>query len=229
MPETTSGRARRPAAPLLAALVGACLLLAVGMPTASAHDYLVSSSPAADSVQRDPLSTVRLTFDDIVLSRPAPPVVEVVGPDGLHYESGCATAVDRVVTAPVRLGPSGRYTVTWRIVSADGHPVSTSIAFQWEPRTPSTHRGAASGPSCRAAEASSASTSSPDRTSHGGPPGWLAPVILVLLALALAGIVVASRRHRGGPGPRPGAVDTPEGGDGPDTPPGTQGGVDDYR
>jgi hypothetical protein len=35
-----------------------------------------------------------------------------------------------VVTAPVReLGPAGVYTIAYRIISADGHPVSGTLTF----------------------------------------------------------------------------------------------------
>ncbi len=112
----------------------------------------MSSSPAAGSTIDAPPSEVTLTFNDVILdlaaagggggdastgSAPASggsSVVQVTGPDGqgTHFETGCATDSGRTVSVPVALGGSGQYTVTWRVVSADGHPVSDSIAFTYQ-------------------------------------------------------------------------------------------------
>ncbi|WP_414172829.1 copper resistance CopC family protein [Clavibacter tessellarius] len=93
-------------------------------------------------------SEVTLTFNDVILDLGAPggdaggssaaaggsSIVQVTGPDGqgTHFETGCAVNAGRAVTVPVALGGSGEYTVTWRVVSADGHPVSDSIAFTYQ-------------------------------------------------------------------------------------------------
>lgn len=116
-----------------AALVAMTLLVTVCgvIPAAWAHDYLVSSNPAANGTVASAPKQVTLTFDDLVLDRPARPQVTVQGPDGRYYETGCSPVTDRVVTTPVALGPAGKYTVTWRIVSADGHPVSDRISFTY--------------------------------------------------------------------------------------------------
>lgn len=150
---------------------------------ASAHDFLVTSNPANGSTVSKPLATVTLSFNDIVLSKPSRPQVEVVGPDGKHYETGCATAIDRDVSVPVALGPTGTYAVTWRIVSADGHPVSTSISFHYT--GPASGSGAASAPACQTSPSTAATTP----TSHDrGASGMIALVIGVLaIAAALIG------------------------------------------
>ncbi|MDQ1579417.1 MAG: copper resistance protein, partial [Microbacteriaceae bacterium] len=49
------------------AVTAAALSLAPAA-SASAHDFLIGSSPAANSVQATPLSEVTLTFNDIVLN-----------------------------------------------------------------------------------------------------------------------------------------------------------------
>ncbi|PWJ26707.1 hypothetical protein ATK17_2881 [Branchiibius hedensis] len=149
---------------------------------ASAHDFLVSSNPANGSTVSTSLSKVTLSFNDIVLSQPSRPQVEVVGPDGKHYETGCATSIDRDVSVPVALGPSGTYVVTWRIVSADGHPVSTSISFRYT--GPASGSGAAEAPACQAASPSAASTPA----SSGDQPTAMIALVIGVLALA-AGLI----------------------------------------
>ena len=57
--------------------------------------------------------------------------ITVLGPDKTsHWEGGAAVVVGEKVTVPLRpLGPAGVYTVTYHIVSEDGHPVSDSYTF----------------------------------------------------------------------------------------------------
>lgn len=173
-------RALRPIGVLLLALLFG---LGIAAP-ASAHDFLVSSNPANGSSVSTSLSKVTLSFNDIVLSKPSAPQVEVVGPDGKHYETGCATAIDRDVSAPVALGPSGTYVVTWRIVSADGHPVSTSISFHYT--GPSSSTGAAGAPTCQVA----ASTAAATPTSGGGQATGMIALVIGVLVIA-AGLIGA--------------------------------------
>lgn len=153
---------------------------------ASAHDFLVSSNPASGSTVSAPLSKVTLTFNDVVLSKPSAPQLEVVGPDGKHYETGCATAVDRTVTVPVALGPKGTYVATWRIVSADGHPVSTSISFRYT--GPSAGAGATSAPASCSSSSGATPVAAPAPAAGGSATGMIVVVIGVLvLAAALIG------------------------------------------
>ncbi|OUE24564.1 copper resistance CopC family protein [Clavibacter michiganensis] len=242
---------RRPLRRLAAAVVGAALatgaLAFVGLAqgsgpdgalSASAHNYLVSSSPAAGSTIDAPPSEVTLTFNDVILdlaaaggaggdggeagdastgSAPAggSSVVQVTGPDGqgTHFETGCATDSGRAVTVPVALGGSGEYTVTWRVVSADGHPVSDSIAFTYQaPAGATASAGTPDGPGCAAPQEGAAG---PGATSSGEDPGTaagqeqgIAPYlgvivgvgigIVVLAAAAVVLIVVTGRRKPAG-------------------------------
>lgn len=175
---------------VLPVVVAMGLLLGLGSP-ASAHDYLVGSSPRAGStIQRDP-GRVRLTFNDVVLTRPIRSVLWVTGPDGRHYETGCADVVDRQVSVPVRLGPAGRYTAQWRIASADGHPVTSSITFQYRPSR-STVAVQAAGAALDCGQAQPAGHA-------GGPPAWL-PVVILVAALGAVAVVLGrrGRRSRGG-------------------------------
>ena len=71
-----------------------------------------------------------LTFDQPVQAGEGLNSVAVTGPDGKEWQGGSATVDSNVVTAPVReLGPKGVYTIGYRIVSADGHPVSGKLTF----------------------------------------------------------------------------------------------------
>ena len=56
--------------------------------------------------------------------------VTVVGPDGNLWSMGDPEVRGAVVSVGLRpLGPSGTYTVNYRVTSADGHVVSGSWSF----------------------------------------------------------------------------------------------------
>lgn len=115
---------------LLAVLALAGLgLFALAVP-ASAHNSLVSSNPVNEATLDAGPQTVVLTFDQPVQEGEGLNSVAVTGPDGTQWQGGPAKVDSNVVSAPVRaLGPAGIYTVGYRIVSADGHPVSGKVTF----------------------------------------------------------------------------------------------------
>ena len=105
------------------------LLLLGGAPGAEAHNVLVGSDPGKDATLAAAPSSVTLEFNE--------PVdkgfneITVTGPDpAIHWAAGPATVAGAKVSAPLRpLGPAGTYTVSFHIVSQDGHPVSGSYTF----------------------------------------------------------------------------------------------------
>ncbi|MFI8182037.1 copper resistance CopC/CopD family protein [Actinacidiphila glaucinigra] len=106
------------------------LLLGTAAP-ASAHAALVGSDPAQGSVVKTAPAQVRLTFSEgVLLSRDA---IRVLGPDGERAETGDANDAGRGnTTAAVALRPglgNGTYTVAWKAVSADSHPVAGAFTF----------------------------------------------------------------------------------------------------
>lgn len=186
----------------LGALIVGVLALAPAA-SASAHDYLVESSPAANSTQTAPLKQVSLTFNDRVLDLSgdgSSALVQVVGPGEKHFETGCASILDRTVTAPVALGVGGSYTVTWQIVSADGHTVSNSIAFTYAPAAGTTPAdGRSARPQCGEDKSSStlAPTAAPVAAANDGGLGLVVGIgigIAVLAVLGVALVVVTGRR-----------------------------------
>jgi copper resistance protein C len=108
-----------------AALAGAALLL--GAAPAAAHNTLAGSTPADDSMVTDPVTEVVLEFDQAVQTEFAQ--VAVLGADQTPYGSGEPVVVGRTVTQAVESLADGRYDVSYRVISADGHPVSGTISF----------------------------------------------------------------------------------------------------
>ncbi|MFI5834891.1 copper resistance CopC/CopD family protein [Micromonospora sp. NPDC051300] len=103
------------------------LLLAPATP-ASAHAVLVSSSPAASAVVPEAPAQVVITFSEGV--RKVPGKVRVIAPDGSRADRGEPTFRGGEVTIPV--DPSagrGTYLVSYRVISADSHPVSGAFTY----------------------------------------------------------------------------------------------------
>ena len=100
---------------------------------AFAHARLESSDPADGSSVRPRPDTVSLTFSDDIQAEFAS--ITLVGPDGTNYQTGEVSAAGGSVTTSVSpLGPAGAYTIGYRVVSDDGHPVQGKVAFTLTPR-----------------------------------------------------------------------------------------------
>jgi copper transport protein len=113
---------------VLVALVGLLLLVA---PPASAHAMLAGSDPAADAVLTAPPTTVDLVFNESITL--LPDSVRVFGPDGTRVDAGTvAHTHNDAATAGVAVRPDlpdGTYLVSYRVVSADSHPVEGAYTF----------------------------------------------------------------------------------------------------
>ncbi|MFG3421368.1 copper resistance CopC/CopD family protein [Micromonospora sp. NPDC049460] len=126
------------AAGLLIAVVA--LLIAPAGP-ASAHAVLVSSSPVASAVVPNGPAEVVLTFSESV--RKVPGKIRVIAPDGSRADRGEPSFSGSVVTIPVDpAGGRGTYLVSYRVISADSHPVSGAFTYSvGAPSTPPADTG----------------------------------------------------------------------------------------
>lgn len=105
------------------------LVLAVLGPagSAAAHASLVGTDPAPGAVLDTSPGTVTLTFDEPVrLAGPAATLVDAGGGAVASPVSGGGTQV--LVDVPDDLA-DGSYLLSWRVVSADGHPIAGSLPF----------------------------------------------------------------------------------------------------
>jgi copper resistance protein C len=169
-------------------LAGLALLL--GAAPALAHTRLQSSDPADGASLDSAPEQVALTFNEPM--SPEFSTITVIGPDGeTNYQDGAVTAEEGTIsTRLLPLGPAGRYEIGYRVVSADGHPVTGSVAFTLTTPGP----GGTSAP----AEPSAAPASpAPPAASEdgGGAPVW--PWVVGAVVLVGAGVVVALRLGRG--------------------------------
>ncbi|MFN8041061.1 MAG: copper resistance protein CopC [Acidimicrobiales bacterium] len=124
-PPTTAARLAR-AAVVLAGVLAALVALAG---PAAAHAVVVASSPGDRERLTTPPKDVRITFSEDVTT--VGKGLQVVGRDGNAVDDGSPTQPDGKTLAvglPADLR-DGTYTASYRVISADGHPVSGAIVF----------------------------------------------------------------------------------------------------
>ena len=110
----------------LTALVAALVLLIAGSGPATAHANLEETDPADGARLETAPSAVTFTFSENVGNGH----VAVTAPSGREVTTTNVRTVDRVLTADVAATDErGTYTVAYRIVSADGHPITGEISF----------------------------------------------------------------------------------------------------
>jgi copper transport protein len=123
---------------LVALVVGALAVLITPPAPASAHAVLSSSNPIANAVLPAAPAEVVLTFTESV--RKVPDKIRVIGPDGQRADRGEASFAGAVVTIPLNeAGAQGTYLVSYRVISADSHPVAGGFTYSvGAPSTPPT-------------------------------------------------------------------------------------------
>ena len=165
-------------------VLGVAAVLTGGTATvASAHDALVGTSPADGSTVGAVPGQVTLTFDQPALALGS--TVLVTGPGG-PVTIGPTRVTDNRATQAVQPGaPAGRYTVTWRVTSIDGHPVSGSFGFTATAAAPGTRPPAA--PSIAGAGAQAPST-------EAGVAWWVYGFGAAVVAAVAAAALIRRRR-----------------------------------
>ena len=116
---------------IVGALVAVGLWLAVMPGIASAHAYLVKTSPTASGVLNAAPRQVSLTYDEAVEPRFA--IISVTNVDGHQETTGPvrrSAANPDTLVVPLRPGlPEGWYLIYWRAISVDGHPVQGAFTY----------------------------------------------------------------------------------------------------
>ena len=121
---------------MLAALVPP-LFFTAGEP-ASAHAQLLVANPGISQTLSAMPVQVKLQFDDDLIDMPSGNQIAVLDSTGKHLETG-VTKLDGA-TLSVLLGKFsgvGKFQVLYRVVSADGHPVSGGYLFYITKPSPS--------------------------------------------------------------------------------------------
>ena len=119
---------RAPLSAIAAALVAACLTLPS---SAAAHAVVTGSSPERGARLPSAPETVEFDFSEPVETDFG--AVRVFGPDGTEVQEGEVfhpgnAGAKAAITLKPDLG-EGTYTATYRVISADSHPVSGGLTF----------------------------------------------------------------------------------------------------
>jgi copper resistance protein C len=111
----------------LAMAVTAMVGLGIVAVPAAAHAYLLDSSPEDGETVDDPPTEIVLEFNEAI----QPDFVQVAVLDEADEPLDVAApdVAGPIVTQPVTDLQPGEYRVSYRVVSADGHPVDGSVSF----------------------------------------------------------------------------------------------------
>lgn len=172
----------------LLAVTATALLL--GMGSAQAHSELISSSPAADSVLDFGPPGVELVFNQNIQNQFVN--VSVTAPDGTQVGQGEPSVQGPKVLLPIRDGVgSGQYTVGYRVISEDGHPITGTYSFTLALPAPPVEQAGAASPAPAPAPVAA------DTEQSGGGSSLVLPILGGVVALLfVAGIVIVLRGER---------------------------------
>lgn len=189
---------RPAAAGLLAATLAAVALLLVPASPAAAHNSLQAATPARDGQLATAPKHITLQFmqklDPAFITIALSDATQRKLPTGEPTVSGTKGTV--TIDKPLA---NGTYTVAYRVVSADGHPVQGSYRFTLaDPTATASPEVTAPATSAPVAEPSTASASPAAASRDSGDD--LGPLALaggaMLITAVVTGVVILLRRRR---------------------------------
>jgi methionine-rich copper-binding protein CopC len=177
---------------------------------AYAHNYVVGTTPAAGSVVTEQPGAVSVTTNDNLLDlsgEGAGSAIQVSGPADAprYFGDGCATVAGPTLETAVQLGQPGEYTVVWQTVSTDGHSISDTFTFTWQPNADQTlAEGSASASTCDtngsgAADATASDGPDSATADDGSAVGvsdllWIGGALVAILAAIGVTLLLLRRR-----------------------------------
>ena len=175
---------------------------------AQAHNNLVSSTPReGETLTALPKNFVITTNGSLlnIDGNSAGFALQVTDSAGKYYGDGCVTVEGPTVSTAAALGAAGAYTVTWQAVSTDGHTISDSFGFTWQPPagfTPSA--GAIKVPDCNGTTGVNERPAPESGTTGAQTVGastlitvvWIGGALLAIAAAVILFLVFAGRRKK---------------------------------
>nr|WP_231709304.1 copper resistance CopC family protein [Arthrobacter sp. zg-Y895] len=171
----------------------------VSAPPAAAHDELTGSTPGNGAVVDTAPESVELTFSNVPAAIGSE--VRVLDEEGTDWAEGQVRILDNTATQQLRPGaPAGSYTVQWRVVSSDAHPIEGTFGFTVAGGGgTATDTGTGTAAPSTAAPLPPAASQSPvlNQSADAGSP-WpvVVPAAVVLLAVAVLIALIVRRRLR---------------------------------
>ena len=115
----------------LSLVVGALLLLPIDQ--SWAHSFLTSSNPKAGSALTSLPKKVTVTFNEdlLVVNNQNPNTLSISRSNGATLKTSTAAVMKNTLAVSLQTSKAdfGRFKVTYRAVSADGHPITGSFFF----------------------------------------------------------------------------------------------------
>ncbi|MFF2842184.1 copper resistance protein CopC [Paenarthrobacter sp. NPDC057981] len=191
--------------PLLAAVVAAFAFasaLLFSAAPASAHDVAESTAPANGATVAEVPASVSITFNNRPLAIGSGVTVTA---GGENWADGPVEIIDSQAVQKLRPGaPAGEYTVVWRVVSSDSHPIEGTFKFTATAGSTTAASGtAAASPSGSATSATVPSVgSAPPGTGSSAPaadasqPFPWSIVIIAAVAVALVIFLAVTARKK---------------------------------
>ena len=194
---------RRRAAGAVSAFALALLAVAGPAAPAFAHNTVIDEGPAAESTVTEAPGDVWIETNDVLLDIDGATALDVVGPDGRHYATACPSVDGPIASVAAELGPAGEYTVAYRVVSADGHPITGDHTFRWEP---ADGEALAEGSADAVCATGSSDAAGPDdgvdegtdaaASGAGADVAWIAVAAVVVIGAGIAAFALTRRRPR---------------------------------
>ena len=113
------------------------ILILTGVQSANAHAQLSSSSPIKNEVVKTLPSLVWIEFDGDLLSFGDKQIhkLTVTNSKKVRVDIGAPIVGGARISTKLKAAlPAGKYLVSYRIVSEDGHPVLGSFSFIYKPK-----------------------------------------------------------------------------------------------
>ncbi|WP_416417828.1 copper resistance CopC family protein [Paenarthrobacter aromaticivorans] len=175
--------------PLLAAVVAAIAFasaLLFGAAPASAHDVAESTTPANGARVAEVPASVSITFNNRPLAIGSGVTVTA---GGENWADGAVEIIDNMAVQKLRPGaPAGEYTVVWRVVSSDSHPIEGTFKFTASGTSTTTAGGSAGASPSASAVVPTAGTAAPGTENTEPAPAASQPFPWSIVGLAVVAI-----------------------------------------
>lgn len=198
----------RTASPITRTLVATAALAAgslLGINPAAAHDELVSTNPTDGATLTEAPASLELTYSGDIMDVDGANQVRVTNAAGESVTDGDPEVDGTVVTQDLATAAADdTYTVTWRVVSSDGHPIQGTFTYtvgQGSNATSATTQAATTGAAEPSAENTGTSAPAASDPVSQASEGLSTPlkVVLALVAVAALGsalVVVLAKTKR---------------------------------
>lgn len=110
--------------------IGLALLVLIPGAQAFAHAQLVGAFPKANAKVSQAVSQVKLTFDDDLIELGNSNFIIVTNSKKERVDFNNPKVVGNQISVKLRKPTIGKYKVSYRIISSDGHPIEGSYFFR---------------------------------------------------------------------------------------------------